>query len=333
MNKVNVGIVGIRGAVGQEMLAILKQRDFPVKQLRCFSTSLKEDTEVDGILYEALNKENAKEKFADVQIGLFSPGASVSKVLAPLAAEAGCCVIDNTSAFRMDPNIPLVVPEVNPEDIAQHNNIIANPNCSTIQMVVALKPLHDYAVIKRIVASTYQSVSGAGSAAIEELEREEKGDLTPQAFPYQIFRNLIPQIDVPQDNLYTKEEMKMVNETRKIMHADIKVTATCVRVPVLRAHSESVNIETEKKLTREKAIALLQKAPGVTVIDDLPNGKYPLPLDAQGLDDTFVGRIREDETIPNGLNLWIVSDNLRKGAALNTIQIAEELLKRNLLKR
>lgn len=332
MKKYNVGIVGIRGAVGQEMLRILQERDFPVDQLHLFSTSLTEDTKIDGHFYQALNETNARDKFKDVQIGLFSPGASVSKVIAPLAAEAGCVVIDNTSAFRMDPDIPLVVPEVNPEDVNRQNGIIANPNCSTIQMVVALKPLHDFARIKRVVVSTYQSVSGAGSAAINEFHAQSQGDMTVSAFPYQIMHNLIPQIDMPQDNLYTKEEMKMVNETKKIMHDDqIKVTATCVRVPVLRAHSESVNIETESKITRDKAIELLSKAPGVTVIDDLANQKYPLPLDAQGKDDTYVGRIREDETVENGLDMWIVSDNLRKGAALNAVQIAEELLRQKVI--
>jgi len=333
MKKYNVAIVGCRGAVGQEMKKIVEERNFPVNELRLFSTSLDADTKFNDGVYEALNEENAAEKFKTVDIGLFSPGASVSKIFAPIAAKAGCVVIDNTSQFRMDPDVPLVVPEVNPKDIKKHKGIIANPNCSTIQLVVALKPLHDFAKIKRVVVSTYQSVSGAGSAAITELDGQtqshaKKQALDVKAFQYQILHNLIPHIDVPQDNLYTKEEMKMVNETRKIMgDQNIKLTATCVRVPVVRAHSESVNIETEEKITRQKAIELLSKAPGVTVIDDLPNNKYPQPLDAQGKDDTFVGRIREDETIANGLNLWVVSDNLRKGAALNAVQIAEELIK------
>ncbi len=328
MTKYNVAIVGVRGAVGQEMLQILKERNFPVDQLRLFSTSLDVDEkEIDGLLYEKLTEENALEKFKGVQIGLFSPGAAVSKIFAPLAVQQGCVVIDNTSQFRMDKDVPLVIPEVNPEDIKKHKGIIANPNCSTIQMIVALKPLYDFSRIKRIVVSTYQSVSGAGGAAIKELENQEKGDLTVNAFPYQIFRNMIPQIDVPQPNLYTKEEMKMVQETQKILHDEkIGVSATCVRVPVLRAHSESVNIETALKITREEALELLSQAPGVTVIDDLNNNKYPCPLDATGKDDTYVGRIREDESITNGLNLWIVSDNLRKGAALNAIQIAEKLI-------
>lgn len=332
MAKYNVGIVGIRGAVGQEMLSILKERNFPVENLHLFSTSLQEDTEIDGLQYEALNEKNAADKFANIHIGLFSPGASVSKLIAPIAAEQGCVVIDNTSAFRMDPEVPLVVPEVNPEDVKKHKGIIANPNCSTIQMVVALKPIHDYAPIKRIVVSTYQSVSGAGSAAIKEYADQSAGKMDVSAFQYQIMHNLIPHIDVPQGNLYTKEEMKMVKETKKIMHDDkIQVTATCVRVPVLRAHSESINIETHSAISREKAVELLAQADGITVIDDLGENKYPLPLAAQGKDDTFVGRIREDDTVEYGLNMWVVSDNLRKGAALNAVQIAEVLIAANII--
>lgn len=333
MKKYNVAIVGCRGAVGREMLKIVRERGLTDGEVRLFSTSLDGDQqEADGQIFEKLTEENAAEKFKGIHIGLFSPGASVSKIFAPLAAAQGCVVIDNTSAFRMDKNVPLVVPEVNPEDVKLHKGIIANPNCSTIQMVVALKPLHDFSRIRRVVVSTYQSVSGAGGAAMDELLRQEKGDMEVRAFPYQILRNLIPQIDVPSDNLYTKEEIKIVNETKKIMHDDgIGVTATCVRVPVLRAHCESVNVETESKITRSQAIELLRKAPGVTVVDDLPNQKYPMPLDAQHKDDTCVGRIREDDTIANGLNLWIVSDNLRKGAALNAVQIAEELIKQRLI--
>ncbi|OGX24838.1 MAG: aspartate-semialdehyde dehydrogenase [Omnitrophica WOR_2 bacterium RIFCSPHIGHO2_01_FULL_48_9] len=325
MKKYNVAILGIRGAVGQEFYKILKQRNFPVNKLRLLSTSDVSD-KIDGIPIEKVNEHS----FDDMQIGLFSPGAEISKLWAPIAAKAGCVVIDNTSQFRMDKNVPLVVPEVNPQDIKKHKGIIANPNCSTIQMVVALKPLHDYAKIKRVVVSTYQSVSGAGSEAIAELQEQSKNpSLPPKKFLHPIAFNLIPQIDVAQSNHYTKEEMKMVNETKKIMGDNsIKVTATCVRVPVFFAHSESVNIETKKKITRAKAIQLLRKAPGVAVVDDLAKSEYPLPLQAAGKDDTFVGRIREDETIKNGLNLWIVSDNIRKGAALNAIQIAEILIKK-----
>ena len=326
MKKYNVAIVGCRGAVGLEMLKILKERDFPYDQLKLVSTSIKENTtDVQGNRIEKITEDT----FKGVDIGLFSPGASVSKVWAPIAVKDGCVVIDNTSQFRMDPEVPLVVPEVNPEAIKRHNGIIANPNCSTIQMVVVLKPLHDYSKIKRVVVSTYQSVSGAGAEGITELVKQSADpSYPPTKFPHPIAFNMLPHIDVPLPNFYTKEEVKMVDETRKILEDDsIGVTATCVRVPVIRSHSESVNIETEKKITRDKAIELLSGAPGVIVIDDIANNQYPLPLDAAGKDDTFVGRIREDESIANGLNLWIVSDNLRKGAALNTVQIAEELVK------
>lgn len=326
MKKYNVAIVGCRGAVGLEMLKILKERNFPYDQLKLVSTSIKEDTtDAQGNRIEKITEDT----FKGVDIGLFSPGASVSKVWAPIAVKDGCVVIDNTSQFRMDPEVPLVVPEVNPKAIKRHKGIIANPNCSTIQMVVALKPLHDYAKIKRVVVSTYQSVSGAGAEGITELVKQSADpSYPPTKFPHPIAFNMLPHIDVPLPNFYTKEEVKMVNETRKILEDDsIGVTATCVRVPVIRSHSESVNIETEKKITRDKAIELLSGAPGVIVIDDIANNQYPLPLDAAGKDDTFVGRIREDESIANGLNLWIVSDNLRKGAALNAVQIAEELVK------
>lgn len=333
MKKYNVAIVGIRGKVGDCMFEILKERDFPVNELRLLSFNPEEALRT----YEFNGKEVklsllTPDAFDGCDIGLFSPGASISAEYAPHAAKAGCIVIDNTSQFRMDPDVPLVVPEVNPHDIKWQKGIIANPNCSTIQMVAALKPLHDFAKIKRIVVSSYQAVSGAGAQAIEELENQLKGDLTVKQFQHQIAHNLIPQIDVFQPNHYTKEEMKIVNETRKIMGDDnIKVTATCVRVPIFGAHSESVNIETEKKITREKAIELLSKAPGVTVVDDLEKGIYPMPLMAEGKNDTFVGRIREDESIENGLNLWIVSDNLRKGAALNAVQIAELLVQENVI--
>ena len=324
--KYNVAIVGCRGAVGLEMHKILLERNFPVGELKLISTSIKEDTvDAQGNKIEKITEDS----FKGVDIGLFSPGASVSKVWAPIAAKSGCIVIDNTSQFRMDPKVPLIVPEVNPGDIKKHKGIIANPNCSTIQMVVALKPLYDFSKIKRIVVSTYQSVSGAGAEGITELVEQSANDtVKPNKFQHPIAFNMIPHIDVPQDNLYTKEEMKMVNETRKIFGDDhIGVTATCVRVPVIRAHSESINIETEQKITRAKAVELLSSAKGVTVIDDIKKNKYPLPLEASGKDDTFVGRIREDESIENGLNLWVVSDNLRKGAALNAVQIAEELIK------
>ncbi len=327
MKKYNVVIVG-RGAVGQCMFNVLKERKFPVNELRILSTMPEkcEPFNFNGKMIKPIKLE--ARAFDGMDIALFSRGADYSKEFAPAAVKAGAVVIDNTSAFRMDPEIPLVVPEVNPEEIKNHKGIIANPNCSTIQMVVALKPLHDYGKIKRVVVSTYQSVSGAGAAAINELTNQMSGDKTVKAFQYQIASNLIPQIDKPQDNLYTKEEMKMVLETKKIMKDDsIAVTATCIRVPVFYAHSESVNVETEKKISREKAVELLSQAPGIKVVDDLNNNQYPMPLDAEGLDDTFVGRIREDISIENGLDLWVVADNLRKGAATNAVQIAEELIK------
>jgi aspartate-semialdehyde dehydrogenase len=324
MKKYNVAILGIRGAVGQCMYAIVKERKFPVNKLILISPS-GAGGELDGIKYVPLTKD----VFNGVDIVLSSPGAEISRIWAPIAARAGAVVIDNTSQFRMDPAVPLVVPEVNPEDIKKHKGIIANPNCSTIQMLVALKPLHDFGGIKRIVVSTYQAVSGAGAEAVAELEDQLAGNKTFKKFPHQIAHNLIPQIDVFTDNFYTKEEMKMVNETRKMFHDNkIQVSATCVRVPVKNGHSESVNIETRKKITRAKAIKLLSKAPGVKVIDDVKKSGYPLPIQASGRDETFVGRIREDISIPNGLNLWVVSDNLRKGAALNAVQIAEILIKR-----
>ncbi len=322
MKKYVVAILGARSAVGQCMYDIVKQRNFPIKELRLISPSGAKG-EMHGLPLMPLNED----VFKGVDVVLSSPGADISKIWSPVAAKAGAVVIDNTSQFRMDKDVPLVVPEVNPEDVKWHKGIIANPNCSTIQMVVALKPLHDYAKIKRIVVSTYQAISGAGSEAIDEMKHQVKGDMAVKKLAYQILHNLIPQIDVFVENHYTKEEMKMVKETCKIMHDDtIKVTATCVRVPVFNSHSESVNIETEKKITRAKAMELLSKAEGVVVIDDLPNKKYPMPILADGKDETFVGRIREDESIAHGLNLWVVSDNLRKGAALNAVQIAEKLV-------
>jgi len=268
-----------------------------------------------------------------MEIGLFSAGGSVSERFAPAAAARGCVVVDNTSAFRMDPEVPLVVPEVNPHAIAQFRNkgIIANPNCSTIQMVVALKPIHDLARIKRIVVATYQAVSGTGMKAILELEAQvrawaEGRDLEPRVYPHPIAFNCLPHIDIFFEDGYTKEEMKMVNETRKILEDySIGVSATTVRVPVFRGHSEAVNIETERKVTAAQAREILSKAPGVKLWDDPANKRYPMPILAAGGDETWVGRIREDTSVENGLNLWVVSDNLRKGAALNAVQIAEIL--------
>jgi aspartate-semialdehyde dehydrogenase len=274
------------------------------------------------------------DSFKGIEIALFSAGAARSLEFAPAAAAAGAVVIDNSSAFRMDPDVPLVVPEVNPHAIAQYKNkgIIANPNCSTIQMVVVLKPIHDVAKIKRVVVSTYQSVSGTGLKAIDELLQQTKAILNSQevmkkVYPHQIAFNCLPHIDSFLDNGYTKEEMKMVNETQKIMEdPQIRVTATTVRVPVLYAHSESVNIETEKKITPQEVRDILAKAPGVVVVDNPRQNEYPLAIYAAGRDETFVGRIREDESIAKGINMWIVADNIRKGAALNAVQIAEILI-------
>jgi aspartate-semialdehyde dehydrogenase len=333
MKTFHVAVVGATGAVGNEMIKILEERNFPVGKLKLLASerSLGKSLEYKG---ESLPVEVLSEdSFTGVQIGLFSAGGSISEKFAPLAAQAGCVVVDNTSAFRMVPDIPLVVPEVNPEAIALYRNrgIIANPNCSTIQMVVALKPIHDAVRIKRIVVSTYQAVSGTGKKAIDELMAQTRALLSFQdpvikVYPHQIAFNCLPQIDVFVDNGYTKEEMKMINETKKIMNDNsIAVTATTVRVPVFYAHSESVNIETEKKITPLEVKELLAKAPGVIVIDDPAGRQYPMAINAAGQDATFVGRIREDESIPNGINMWVVSDNLRKGAALNAVQIAEIL--------
>ncbi len=333
-----VAVVGATGAVGREMLEVLAQREFPASEIVPFASARSAGSTVEFKGAELTVRELKEDSFAGFDLALFSAGGSTSEKFAPLAAKAGCVVVDNSSAWRMDPKCPLVVPEVNAHDLAWHSGIIANPNCSTIQMVVALKPLHDAAKIKRIVVSTYQAVSGTGQKAIVELESQiaklmNGKEAECKVYPYQIAFNCLPQIDVFLDNGYTKEEMKMVNETKKIMGDDsIRVTATTVRVPVFYGHSESVNIETEKKLTAEQVRQILAQAPGV-VVEDFPEKKiYPLAINAAGQDDVFVGRIREDESIECGINMWIVADNIRKGAALNAVQIGEELIVRNLLR-
>ncbi len=332
-----VGVVGATGAVGREMLKILEQRNFPATKVRALASSRSAGKKLPFKGKEIEVEELTKESFKGMHLALFSAGGSVSKEFAPVAAECGCVVVDNSSAWRMDPEVPLVVPEVNPHDLEKHKNIIANPNCSTIQMVVPLKPIHDVARIKRIVVSTYQAVSGTGQKAIDELEKQVRDlfnmrETEAKVYPYQIAFNCLPHIDVFLENDYTREEMKMVNETKKIMGDDsIKVTATTVRVPVFYGHSESVNIETEKKITAKEIRALLSQAPGVKVLDNPGEKIYPMPIFAAGEDDVFVGRIRDDDTIENGINMWIVADNIRKGAALNTVQIGEELIKRKLL--
>ncbi len=331
-NKYAVAVVGATGAVGREMVSILEERKFPVSELVLLAS---ERTEGERIEFNNKNwtvKKLGKDSFKDVDIALFSAGSERSLKFAPVAVAAGAVVIDNSSAFRMDPKVPLVVPEVNAHAIVRHSGIIANPNCSTIGLLMVLKPIHDAVKVKRVVVTTFQSVSGTGKEAIDELAGQTVAllnfkDIETKVYPYQIAFNCIPHIDSFLENGYTREEMKMVNETNKIMEDDtIRLTATTVRVPVFRCHAESVNIETEKKLSANEARAILSKMPGVMVYDDPSRSIYPLQLDVTGKDETYVGRVREDETIKNGLNLWIVIDNVRKGASLNAVQIAEHLL-------
>ena len=319
-----VAVVGASGLVGQKMLSLLEERNFPIEDLFPVASerSVGKKVSFKGDKYTIVSMDDAIAAKPD--IALFSAGGSVSIDHAPRFAEVGAIVIDNSSAWRMDPRKKLVVPEVNGHVLKIDDRIIANPNCSTIQMVVALKPLHDAFTIKRIVVSTYQSVTGSGKAAVDQLHGEREGKAIQKVYPHQIDMNAIPHIDVFQDNGYTKEEMKMVNETKKIMGDDtIEVTATCVRIPTMGGHSESVNVEFASSFEVEKVIDILQKAPGVEVIDNPENSEYPMPLSAHEKDGVFVGRIRRDNTQPNTLNMWIVSDNLRKGAATNAIQIAE----------
>ena len=330
--KYVVAVVGATGAVGNEMIATLDEREFPVERLRLFAS---ERSEGKSLQFEGseIPVETLKEdSFRGIDIALFSAGAERSKIWAPVAAQSGCVVVDNSSQWRMDPKVPLVVPEVNSHDLKWHKGIIANPNCSTIQMVVVLKPIHDVARIRRVVVTTFQSVSGTGKKAMDELLQQTTDllnfrEVKCNVYPHQIAFNCLPHIDKFLENGYTKEEMKMVDETKKIMGDDsIGVTATTVRVPVFRCHSESINIETEKKLSANEAREVLSAAPGIVVFDAPEKNVYPLAIQVAGKDETYVGRIREDESIHNGLNLWIVADNLRKGAALNAVQIAEKLL-------
>ena len=338
MKEVNVAVVGATGAVGNEMVKVLEERRFPVNELRLLASKRSVGKKISFNGNEVKVEELTEDSFKGVQISLFSAGASVSKKFAPIAAKSGCVVIDNSSAFRMEADIPLVVPEVNPHAIAQYKNrgIIANPNCSTIQMVVALKPIHDVSKIKRVVVATYQAVSGTGKKAIEELSSQIQAifnfkDIVCNVYPHQIAFNCLPHIDVFLENGYTREEMKMYYETKKIMEdEDIEVTATCVRVPVFYGHSEAINIELEKKLTADEVRKILSNAPGIKVVDNPDNNEYPLAIYAAGRDEVFVGRIREDVSKENCIEMWVVSDNIRKGAALNAVQIAEVLLERYL---
>jgi aspartate-semialdehyde dehydrogenase len=327
-----VAVVGATGLVGTKMLQVLEERNFPVTELIPVASekSVGKQVTFKGKQYKVVSVQDAIKQKPD--LALFSAGGSTSLAQAPLFAEAGTTVVDNSSAWRMDPTKKLVVPEVNADVLTAEDKIIANPNCSTIQMVVALKPLHDRYKIKRIVVSTYQSVTGTGVKAVDQLFNERKGIAGPMAYPYQIDLNVLPHIDVFTENGYTKEEMKMIKETQKIMGDDtIKVTATTVRIPVIGGHSESVNIEFEKDFDLAELRAILEKAPGVAVVDDVANLKYPTPLDAHEKDEVFVGRIRRDESQANTLNCWIVSDNLRKGAATNAVQIAEYLVAKHLI--
>lgn len=332
MKKYNVVIVGATGAVGQEIMGILAERNFPLGELRLCATARSAGKEINYLGKTYVVEETTADSFNGMDIAFFA-GGKASVEFGPAAVERGCVVIDNSSNYRMDPEVPLIVPEVNPEDVKKHQGIIANPNCSTIIMVVALKPIHDAAKIKRVVVSTYQAVSGAGKEGIEELTAQTKAILNgeeyaPQKFMHQIAYNLIPHIDVWQEMDYTKEELKMVYETQKILHApDMKITATTVRVPVYRSHSESINIETESKLTAQEVKEIMAKAPGIVVQDDPANNIYPMPIATSYKDEVFVGRIREDNSHDTALNLWVVGDQIRKGAATNSVQIAELVIK------
>ncbi|SEJ09444.1 aspartate-semialdehyde dehydrogenase [Propionispira arboris] len=338
MEKYNVAILGATGAVGQEFLDLIEERNFPFAQLKLLASKRSAGQIIHFMGKDYTVEEATKDSFKDVHIALFAGGAA-SKEFAPAAVEAGAVVIDNSSTFRMDPQVPLIVPEVNPEMIKKHKGIIANPNCSTIIMVMALKPIYDQVKIKRVVVSTYQAVSGGGKEAMAELENQVKAiasgqEIVANILPgaglpkhYQIAFNLIPQIDVFKENLYTKEEMKMIDETHKIMNDyDMGITATTIRVPVYRSHAESVNIELEGEFSVQDAKNALAKFPGVVVEDDPAEMIYPMPLKTSGKNDVAVGRIRKDYSIKNGLNLWVVGDQIRKGAALNALQIAEYMI-------
>ena len=342
MKKYNVAILGATGAVGQEFLNLIEERNFPFAELKLLASKRSAGKKIQFMGKEYTVEEATDASFEGVDIALFAGGAA-SKNFAPAAVKAGAVVIDNSSAFRMDPEVPLVVPEVNPEAIASHKGIIANPNCSTIIMVMALKPLYDVSKIKRIVVSTYQAVSGGGKEAMAELEEQVKAinegrEVVANILPgaslakhYQIAFNLIPQIDVFKENLYTKEEMKMIDETKKIMSDDsLRITATTVRVPVYRSHAESVNVEFEDEISVEKAREVLAAFPGVTLTDNPDEQVYPMPLETSGKNDVEVGRIRKDYSIDNGLNFWVCGDQIRKGAALNALQIAEYMIEHDM---
>ncbi len=333
---VRLAVVGATGAVGQEMLKILEERNFNVKEILLLADPREAGTKIKFKGETIMVRGADAEAFKQSDLALFAVGTEISQMLAPIAVDNNCLVIDNSYAFRMEDGVPLVVPEVNPEDIASHRGIIANPNCSTIIMVVAINPIHKAAGLKRVIVSTYQAVSGAGIAGISELERNtqaylEHKEVGSEIFQHQIAFNLIPHIDVFGENSYTREEMKMVFETRKIMHLpDLRVAPTAVRVPVFRSHSESINLETERDLTAAEARKILASAPGIIVQDDPANNIYPMPLLASNTDEVYVGRIRKDISVENGLAFWVAADQIRKGAATNAIQIAEIVVDKNL---
>ncbi len=327
MEKYNVAIVGASGMVGRTILKVLEDRKFPINNLYLFASSKSA-----GSTLKYQNKEFKIEELSDnsfkrdIDFAFFSAGSGISKKYAPIAASLGITVIDNSSAFRMDADIPLVVPEVNPEDLKAHRNLIANPNCSTIQAMVALKPLYDKYIIKRLIFSTYQAVSGSGVNGINDLEKGLSGE-SSSFYPHQIAFNCLPHIDSFEENGYTKEEMKLINETRKILHDDnIRITATTVRVPVYYSHSESINIEFENSFDLSELTNLLKNSPGIVILDDPENNVYPLAINAAGNDEVYIGRIRKDYSVESGINLWVVADNVRKGAATNAVQIAEKLI-------
>ena len=327
MKKVNLAVVGATGMVGRTFLKVLKEKNFPIENLYLMASKRSAGTKVEYDGKEYIVEELTEHSFdKPIDIALFSAGGSTSEKFAPIAAAHGVIVVDNSAQWRQDPKVPLIVPECNPEDISWNSGIIANPNCSTIQAVAVLKPLDDKYKIKRVVYSTYQAVSGAGVAGWNDLENGLKGE-APKKFPHQIAGNCLPHIDVFMDNGYTNEEMKMIWETRKILHhPELKVTATTVRVPVFNSHSESVNVEFENPFDVDEVKSILASAPGIVVVDDPANNKYPLALDAAGTDDIYVGRIRRDESVENGINFWVVADNIRKGAATNAVQIAQILV-------
>ena len=333
MKKVNVALVGATGMVGRTFIKVLEERNFPIDNIYLFSSAKSAGTTVNlfgkDVVVEELNENSFDNK--NIQIALFSAGGSISAKYAPIAASKGVIVVDNSSHWRMNPEVPLVVPEVNPEAVKDHNGIIANPNCSTIQAMVPLKPLHDKYGLKRVVYSTYQAVSGSGVRGVQDLEDGIQGK--PNTFyPHPIAFNCLPHIDVFEENGYTKEEMKMIDETLKILNDyDIKVTATTVRVPVRGAHSESINLEFDKSFELEDVFNTLKNTEGIVVVDDPANNKYPLAINAEGHDEVYVGRIRRDFSVDNGVNMWVVADNIRKGAATNAVQIAELLLKYDLV--